>query len=113
MSILQTLLHNQQQDSTTIRDGKKTIHDRIDATDNRLDNHEKVVQRLDDRITLMQEQAATSTTTTKTTDPEAAKAFAALHARLDALEARQRQQGSTTTVPVLGGPGGAGGELRW
>lgn len=109
MSILQTLLQNQQQDSTTMRDNMRTIHDRIDATDNRLDHHEKVMQRLDGNINQLQEQQTTNATAT--TDPAAAQAFAALQARLDALEARQRQQGPTTTIPVLGESGGTRGEF--
>lgn len=108
MSILQTLLHNQQQDSTTIRDGMRSIHDRLDATDNRMDHHERVMQKLDDRINQLPE---TATGATRGGDSEADKAFAALHARLDALEQRQRQQGATTTTPILRGPGGAGGEF--
>lgn len=98
MSILQTLLHNQREDAVCMKDGMRHIHDRLETTDQRLDHHEQVMQKLDDRIAHMQEAAAAAG---PTSDPEAARAYAALHARLDALEARQRQQGAATTIPVL------------
>lgn len=108
MNILQTLLHNQQQDHSTIRDGMKSIHERLGATDHRLEHHELIIEKLDDKINHLQEAAASATAAP---DPEAGLAFVALHTRLAVLEAGQRQPGATSAIPVLGALGVAGGEF--
>lgn len=87
MGTLQAPVHNQQCCGANLHESMRGITERLDTHGKRMRRYNHVLQLLDQSVTTIQ-----AGNVTMSPDPAAANAFAALQARLDAQELRQRQR---------------------